>query len=309
MRIGINGSAVMTTSSSIDAVAEHARQADADGFPSYWVNQSSTGGGLDALTAIVVAARIAPTIAFGTAIIPTLPRHPIVMATQAITTQMLIGGRLSLGIGLSHKVTMEEGLGLRFERPIRHMREYLSILRPLLDEQKVSFSGELLSCHAELSPLTVPPCPIIVAALGPQMLRLTGRLADGTILWLVGPTTIREHIAPTIAGAAATAGRPAPQIIASLPICVTDDPESVRATISAILARYNELPFYRAMLDREGAELPGDVAVVGNEDAVREQLAAIAGSGATEFAALEFPAGPDAQERTRALLKAMAAGN
>ena len=168
MRISINGSAVMTTGGSVEAVADHARQADADGFSAYWVNQSSTGGGLDALTAIVIAAQSAPTIAFGTAIIPTLPRHPVVMATQALTTHVLIGGRLSLGIGLSHRATMEEGLGLRFDRPIRHMREYLSILRPLLDDQKVAFSGEMLTCHAELSPVDVPPCPIIVAALGPK---------------------------------------------------------------------------------------------------------------------------------------------
>lgn len=307
MRITMNGSAVMTMSGSIDAVVAHAREAEADGFSTYWVNQSSTGGGIDALTAIVLAAQQATRMEFGTAIIPTLPRHPSVMATQALTTQAVTGGRLVLGIGLSHRPTMEDALGLPFERPIRHMKEYLTILRALLTEQKVAFTGDMLTCHAELSPTDVAPCPIVVAALGPQMLRLTGRLADGTILWMVGPKTIREHIAPTINGAADAAGRPAPRIIASLPVCVTDDEAGARQMLAAVLSQYGELPFYRAMLDREGAATPGDVSIVGGEDAVREQLAAIADAGATEFAAVEFPAGPDGTARTRALLKELAA--
>jgi 5,10-methylenetetrahydromethanopterin reductase len=306
MKIGINGSAVMLMSGSLEAIADHARQAAADGFASYWLNQSPTGG-LDALTSIAVAAARAPEIEFGTAIVPTFPRHPSALAGQALTVNLAIGGRLTLGIGLSHRESIEGQLQIPFARPIRHMREYLSILQPLLREKKVSFRGEIFSCLAEFSSKSIPPPSVVIAALGPQMLRLAGRLADGAILWLVGPKTIATHIAPLITESAAAAGRPAPRIISSLPVCVTDDPKRVREAVSSILALYGQLPFYRAVLDREGAEGPADVAIIGNEGAVRDGLAAIADAGATDFAAVEFPSGPEETTRTRALLKTAAA--
>ena len=294
------------TASSTDVITEHAAQAAADGFASYWLSQSSTGGGFDALTSIVLAAEHAPNIEFGTAIIPTLLRHPLVMATQALTTQSVIGNRLALGIGLSHRETMVDMLGLEFPKPIRHMREYLTILQALLRDHEASFRGEYLTCNSELAAYDCTPPPVIVAALGEQMLRLTGRLADGTILWVVGPKTIRDFIVPHIQAGAEKGGRPAPRVIASLPTCVTDKPEEVREMVAAMLVQYGQLPFYRAVLDREGAATPGDVAVLGNEDQVREQIAALADAGATEFSALEFPAGPEEAARTRALLKELA---
>jgi F420-dependent oxidoreductase-like protein len=307
MRIGINGSAVMLMGASLEALGDHACEAAADGFASYWLNQSTTGPGLDALTCLAVIAPRAPRIEFGTAIVPTFPRHPAALASQALTTQLASGGRLALGIGLSHRETIEGRLRIPFARPIRHMQEYLAILRPLLEERRVSFRGELFSCDAELTVQSGPAPSILVAALGAQMLGLTGRLADGTILWLVGARTIATHIAPTIARAASRAGRPAPRIVASLPVCVTDDPGGVRETVSAILAGYGELPFYRAVLDREGVARPGDVAILGNEKSVREQLARFREAGTTDFAAVEFPAGREEMRRTRELLKAMAA--
>lgn len=308
MRIGINGSGVMMMTGSLDAIAEHARAAAADGFTSYWLNQSSTGGGIDALTSIVVAARQAPDLEFGTAIVPTWGRHPAALATQALTTHLAAGGHLTLGIGLSHKESVEQGLGVPFDRPIRHMREYLTILQALLRDQRVAFEGEIWSCTAEISDQTIAPPSVIVAALGEQMLRLTGRLADGSILWMVGPKTVKEHIVPNLAAGAEKAGRAAPRVIASLPVCVTDEPDAVRQSIASLLARYGELPFYRAVLDREGCAGPADVSIVGSEDHVRERLAAFAAAGATDFAALEFPAGPDEIARTRALLQSLAAG-
>jgi len=137
------------------------------------------------------------------------------------------------------------------------------------------------------------------------MLELAGRRTDGTILWLVGPNTVRDHIGPTITAAAEAAGRPAPRVIASVPVCVTDDGEGVRNTVAMILANYNDLPSYRAMLDREGAAGPADVAIIGNEDEVTEGLAAFAAAGATEFAAVEFTLNDEDAARTRALLKSV----
>ena len=301
MRIGINGSGLLA-SPSVEAVVEHARQAAQDGFASYWLAQA---GQVEALTLLALAAQEAPGIELGTAVVPTYPRHPSALACQAMTTQAASGGRLSLGIGLSHKVVIEGSFGLSFDKPIRHMREYLAILIPLLEEGKVSFEGETLTGRGELSIPETGPCPVLLAALGPQMLRLAGSRTAGTILWVVGPRTIREHIVPHVSEAAAKAGRAAPRVVAGLPVCVTDDPEGTRERMGRAFAVYGQLPSYRAMLDREGAESPSDVCVVGGEAEVRDHLAAIAGAGATDFAAVEFCKTDDERTRTRELLRSL----
>ncbi len=165
-----------------------------------------------------------------------------------------------------------------------------------VDGEIWSFTGDVVAPPAEAP-------PVLVAALGPQFLRLTGKRADGTVLWLVGPTTVADHIVPTIGEAAEEAGRPAPRVVASVPVSVTDRPDEVRAFISEILVGYDTLPSYRAMLDREGAARAGDVAIIGNEDEVREGLARFADAGATDFAAVEIGLDGDEFTRTRALLK------
>jgi F420-dependent oxidoreductase-like protein len=299
MRIGINGSALLARPD-LDAIVEHAGQAVADGFPSYWLAQT---GAIDALTALVLAGRDQPGLELGTAVIPTYPRHPSALATQATTAALALGGRLALGIGLSHRPVIEDSLGLSFEKPVRHMREYLSILVPLLRDGKVAFKGETLSTQAEVALPDGPPPQVLVAALGPQMLRLTGRMADGTVLWMVGPKTIREHIRPVISDAAEGAGRTAPRIVCGLPIGVTDDADGLRQLARGAFAIYGQLPSYRAMLDREGAEDPSEVALIGNEAQVRERLEEIGAAGATDFVAVEFGRSDDERERTRALLR------
>ena len=301
MNIGINGSALLARPS-IEAIVAHARRAADEGFRSYWLAQ---GGPVDALTLIALAARQAPGIEFGTAVVPTYPRHPSALACQAMTVQAATGGRLVLGIGLSHKTVIEDAYGMSFDKPIRHMREYLSILIPLIEEGKVSFTGETLTGRGELSIPETGPCPVLVAALGPQMLRLAGSRAAGTILWMVGPRTIREHIAPRISEAAAKAGRGSPRVVASLPVCVTDDKQRTRERLGRAFAIYGQLPSYRAMLDREGAESPPDVSVIGSEAEVRERLADIADAGASDFAALEFCKTDDERVRTRELLRSL----
>jgi F420-dependent oxidoreductase-like protein len=194
---------------------------------------------------------------------------------------------------------------MSFDKPIRHMREYLSILIPLIEDGRVSFAGETLTGRGELSIPEADPCPVLVAALGPQMLRLAGSRTAGTILWVVGPRTIREHIVPRISEAAAKAGRAAPRVVAGLPICVTDDKERTRERLGRTFAIYGQLPSYRAMLDREGAEAPPDVSVIGSEAEVRDHLAEIADAGATDFAAVEFCKTDDERMRTRELLRSL----
>jgi 5,10-methylenetetrahydromethanopterin reductase len=305
MRFGINGTGLVQRAS-IDAIVDHATQAAADGFTSYWLAEHPTGG-FDALTVLTAVGLRVSGIDLGTAIVPTMPRHPMVLAGQALTTNAAIGGRLTLGIGLSHAPMMAQ-LGIGFDKPIRHLREYLSVLMPLLDDGKVSFRGETIRCDAEIFKRAGDRCGVVVAALGPQALTVTGARTDGTTLAWVGPRTIREHIVPTISAAAQAAGRPAPRIIATLPVCVTNDPAKVRDTIDRNLAMYGQLPSYRAMFDREGVAGPSGVAVVGDEDTVIARIEDLRDAGVTDFAPSEFALSAEERTRTRALLTSLARG-
>jgi 5,10-methylenetetrahydromethanopterin reductase len=276
------------------------RAAD-DGFASAWISNIF---GLDALTALAVAGSQVAGIELGTAVVPTYPRHPAVLAQQALTTATALDGRLALGIGLSHKIVIEDMYGYSFERPARYMREYLSILLPLLDGQKASFRGETMRADIGLSTPRPGRVPVLLAALAPQMLRLAGQRTDGTVLWMTGTATVRDYIVPSIRAAAEAAGRPSPRVVCILPVCVTGDPDGARARANRVLAIYGQLPSYRAMLDREGAAQPGDVVLTGDEDAVAAQIAALAEAGVTDFVAAEYSRGEE-QARTRALLKSL----
>ncbi len=268
-----------------DVAAQVAGLADA-GIETAWASQIFA---LDALTTIAAVSREVPGIHFGTAVVPTYPRHPVMLAAQALTVQAASGGRLTLGIGLSHQMVIENVFGLSFDRPARHMREYLEILVPALAGEQVTFAGETLSAST-FGPLQIAaPAPdVLVAALGTVMLDLAGRLASGTITWMTGPVTIEEHIVPTINAAAAGAGRPLPQVGVGLPVCVTGDPDGARARAAEVFAVYGHLPSYRAMLDREGAAGPADVAIVGSASEVADQVRRLAGIGATDFCGAPF---------------------
>ncbi len=299
MRIGLYATAP-TGPDAIDRLHTEIVQAERDGFATVWLSHIF---GLDALTALAVAGRGVPRIEFGTAVVPIYPRHPAALAQQALTVNAALGGRLTLGIGVSHKVTTEDMYGYRFDRPARHMDEYLSVLLPLMRGERADFDGETVTAHLALeAPGT--GASVLLAAMAPRMLRMAGERADGTVLWMTGPKTVAEHIVPTITAAAEAAGRPAPRVVCGLPICVTDDPETVRARADRVFAGYGELPSYRAMLDREGAKGPGDVAIVGDEKAVSAALENLAAAGVTDFAASVFARGEEAA-RTRALLKSL----
>jgi 5,10-methylenetetrahydromethanopterin reductase len=302
MRIGVS-LGEFTGNDALSDLRDDLRRAADDGFSSAWMSQIF---GLDALTALAVAGRAVPGIELGTAVVPTYPRHPAVLAQQALTAALALGGRLTLGIGLSHKIVIDDMYGYSFDRPVRHMREYLSVLLPLLAGEPASFSGATLSGNITLSTPRAHTVPVVLAALGPQMLRLAGERADGTVTWMTGPATLRDHIAPAITAAARGAGRGAPRVVSILPVCVTNDPDAARARADKVFAIYGQLPSYRAMLDREGAAGPADVAIVGDEDTVAEQITALTTTGVTDFVAGEFGRGDDAR-RTRELLKSLAA--
>jgi F420-dependent oxidoreductase-like protein len=291
MRIGIFGGDA--ANGPISAITDRARTAADDGFPTFWLPQIF---GVDALTTLALVGHDVGRIELGTAVVPTYPRHPVVLAQQALTTQAAVGGRLALGIGLSHQLVIEGMYGYSFERPVRHLREYLEVLVPLVRGEAVSFDGETVHAHIGLEVKGATPFPVLVAALGPKMLELAGRVADGTVTWMTGPATIESHIVPTIAKAAAQAGRPAPRVGVGLPVCVTADVDAARARCARTFEMYGTLPSYRAMLDREGAHGPADVAVVGDEAAVRRQVEHLAAIGATDFVANIFGS---SEERTR----------
>ena len=287
----------------MSGLREQVRQAADEGFGSAWMNNIF---GLDALTALAVAGNQVSGIELGTAVVPTYPRHPAALAQQALTAAAACGGRLVLGIGLSHKIVIEDMYGYDFGQPVRHMREYLAVLLPLLARRPASFTGVTVRANIGLTTPGEGRVPVLLAALGTQMLRLAGQQADGTILWMTGPATVRDHVVPVITEAAAAAGRPAPRVVCMLPVCVTSDPDAARNRAARLFAIYGQLPSYRAMLDREGAAGPGDVAIVGDEDAVGAQISALAEAGVTDFVAGGYGSGEEAT-RTHAFLRTLLA--
>jgi F420-dependent oxidoreductase-like protein len=254
--------------------------------------------GPDALTLLAVLGAQVPRIKLGTGVVPIYPRHPMMLAQQALTVQAATDNRLILGIGLSHQVVVEGMWGMSFDKPYAYMREYLDSLMPLLRGETVSSAGERVTTNA-FSPVGVRGVdapPVLVAALGSDMLKLAGRVADGTITWMTGTGTIADHIVPTISAAAAAAGRPAPQVFVSLPVAVTSDVEGAKERINKDLAIYPTLPSYKAMLDKEGASSPADVGFVGDEETVAASIAKLVDAGATDFGAAIIG---DAAERER----------
>jgi len=306
MRIGIGIGEIANLPTGVAEITAQARRAEEEGFATAWVAQIT---GIDALSALVLCGRETSRIELGTAVVPTYPRHPVVMAQQALSTQAACGGRLALGIGLSHQIAIEGMFGLSWAKPYSHMKEYLAVLAPLIRDGKVNFAGNEFRVNAAISVPGATPCPILLAALAPKMLALAGSQGDGTITWMTGPKTLREHTFPRISEAAAAAGRPAPRIVAGLPIAVTTDLAAARERAGRVFQVYGLLPSYRAMLDREGVDSPADILIVGDEDAVGEQLSRLGEIGVTDLLAVPIGVGDDrraSMERARALLVKLA---
>jgi F420-dependent oxidoreductase-like protein len=230
-----------TVANAVDDLVGRARIADQAGLASLWLGQMYD---IDALTALALVGREVPRVTLGTAVTTTHSRHPITMSSQAKTTNAATGGRLTLGIGVSHRRPVEQRYGYGFDHPARHLREYLTALLPLLRGDEVSFHGQTLTADTVGFSTRVagstPPPPVLIAALGPVMLRVAGELADGTTTWLAGLRTIAEHITPAIT--AASGSRPAPQIVAALPVCVTSEPAAARDRADAGVTHFVATP-------------------------------------------------------------------
>ena len=300
MKYGIFGGAV--NDGTLDDIVAEAAAAERDGFAAYWAPNIF---GHDAIGALTVVGTKVPRIELGTSVVPTFPRHPHAIAQQAHTAAAASGGRFTLGIGLSHKIVIENMLGLSYDKPVRHLREYLSVLMPLSRNEPANFEGEMYKVHAAIGAKGSDGFGVVVAALGEQMLRVTAAMADGTLTWCTGPATLAGHTIPTITKAAEEFGRPAPRVIAALPVCVTNDREAAAVRAAETFAAYGALPSYRAMLDREGVAGPADIAIIGTVGEVQDRVGALAGIGVTDFAAVEFGATPDEIADTRDALKGL----
>ena len=294
MKIGITVGLGARSEATIDGVAARVKDAEDRGFASVWMTNAF---GFDAMTALAAAGRDTSRIELGTAVVPTYPRHPVVMAQQALTLQSATDGRFTLGIGLSHETMVTGALGLPFERPAKHMREYLDVLVPLLEGRSAEVDGELYRVRANVA-IAASSVPVVVAALGPVMLKIAGALAAGTITSWVGPRTLEKHIVPRISKAAADAGRPAPRVVVGLPVALTEDADAARDRFAPQVTGYGALPSYRAMFDIEGADRPADVALFGDEAALDKALDGLRDAGATDFQAQVVSVEPGSATRT-----------
>ncbi len=276
-----------------------------EGFRRVWSTQMPTEP--DLLTMIAVAGNHVPEIKFGTGVVPMQNQHPMNLAQRALTTNAAVGGRLSLGLGLTHKVVTEGMWGIPYDRPIKRTNEFLDGLLPLLNGEKTSTTGDFTTARGALTMTEVPSPPVYLAALGPKMLRIAGRRTAGTVTWMTGPKTLRDHIVPALRAAAVEAGRPADAVrtVAMLPVSVTDDATSAADAAGTVFAMYNQLPSYRAMLDREGYTHASDAAIIGDEAAVTARIRQIRDAGVDEFVGIPFDRDPENRARTRTLLRAL----
>jgi F420-dependent oxidoreductase-like protein len=279
MRIGLY---VPSANVTLAAIGAQVRAAEAAGLDGVFFPQLTAW---DALTVAGLVGQQVPRIGLGTAVVRTYAAHPLALAGQALSVQAAIGNRLTLGIGPSHREIIEGQYGLSFDRPARHVREYLQVLRPLLRGEEVEHRGEALSAAGVVDvPGSTPPS-VLVSALGPTMLRIAGELADGTTTVWAGPEVIGEHIAPAITKAAAEAGRPAPRIVATIPVSVTADPDGVREDLATRLGAASHFASYRRLLDRQGKTDTSETLVAGDEDAVAAAIHRFARAGVTELIA------------------------
>jgi F420-dependent oxidoreductase-like protein len=301
LKLGIFFGGAQDVEGQVQAVVD----AEKDGFDGIWFGQVF---GPDAMTVLAIAGGRTTRIELGTSVIPTYTRHPHIMAQQALTTQAASKGRFNLGIGLSHASVVEGMWGLSYERPATHMKEYLSVLLPLVREGRVSFSGELFRVSASIMIRDATPMPVLIAALAPRMLRMAGEMTDGTITWMAGPKTLESHIVPRIMEAAGASRKQRPRVVVGLPMVVTDNADEARDKAARSFQVYGTLPNYQRVLSIEGAAGPADVAIIGNEAEVERQLRDLASAGATDYLAGMFPVGDDPHtslKRTRECLKGL----
>ena len=311
-RIGVAVSAPQA-----EAVMSNIEKAEAAGLQATWL---TTGGvGLDGLTLFAGAAMRTERVMFGTSIVPTFPRHPIVVAQQVQVLDQLAPGRFRLGIGPSHRPSMVSMFGVNFRSPLGHLREYVSILKTLFQTGSVDFDGEFYQAHASIgSPINVP---VMASALRTGSFELCGAEADGAISWVCPGAYLEKEALPAMQRGAEKANRPTPPLVAHAPVCVHEDLDDVRVAVQQQLSNYPRLPFYQRMFSAAGfpeaaeetwsdAMIEGTV-LRGNETEVKQRLENLFCLGATEILVSLVSAGEDRDaslDRTLSLLGEVAKG-
>jgi F420-dependent oxidoreductase-like protein len=299
MRIGVMvGPERGRYATKIERMLADATWAEEAGLSSLWVPQIPDD--FDALTAATLIGAATSRIEIGTAVVPIQPRHPIALAHQALSTQAACDGRLSLGLGVSHHWVIDEMLGLPYERPAAAMRDYLDVLDiALAGPGMVDVENDSFRVHNPMDVTDIAPTPVLIAALGPLMLRLAGERTDGTILWLADERAIGSHIAPTITTAAEAAGRPAPRVVAGVPVCLCrdDEVEVAKERANRVLSEAEVSPNYQKLLDQGDARNVGDILAAGSEASIEKRLRSFADAGTTDVSVRVVPIGADRDEK------------
>jgi len=302
LMIGVERGRYREKASRLVAAAVEAEQ---DGFTSLWVPQ--VPGEFDAFTAITLIGQATEHIELGTAVLPIQTRHPIAMAQEFLSVQEVCEGRFTLGLGASHHWVIQDMLGLSYDRPAHQMRTYLEVLNAALEGPgQVDVENDVYRVHSPIDVLDRPDegkHSVVIAALAPVMLRLAGEHADGTILWMADERAVGDHVVPRITKAAANAGRPAPRVIAGVPvaICANDEIEAAREWSNQILGHAEYCPNYQRLLDAGDAEDVGDILAAGDEATVEARLRSFKDAGATDLAVRVLAFGQTREARIESL--------
>jgi F420-dependent oxidoreductase-like protein len=283
-----------------------AEAAEKAGFSSIWVPQLP--GDFDGLTAVALMGRATTRVELGTAVMPIQTRHPVAMAQQALSNQAVCEGRFTLGLGPSHHWIVADMLGLSYERPAHLVRNYLEVLNVALGGPgPVDVENDVYRVHNPLDVTDIAPTQILLAALAPVMLRIAGELASGTILWMADERAIGDHVVPRITSAAAGVGRPAPRIVAGVPVvlCRDDEVDAARARANQTLGHAEYSPNYERLLEMGDAADVGDLCAAGDEAAVVDRLRSFRDAGVTDLAVRVLPLGSDREARIESKLRTL----
>ena len=288
--------------------------AESAGLDTAWVPQVPTD--FDALIAVALMGVRTTRIELGTAVVPLAAQHPIALARQALSAHAAAGGRLTLGVGPSHHWIVKDMLGLPYDRPAGFTRDYLDVLDAALrGPGPVDVENRTFTVHNPLELGPVAALPVLLAALGPVMLAIAGERADGTVLWMADERAVAEHVVPRITKAASDAGRPAPRVVAGIPVCLCrpSEVDAARVRANRILGEAEISPNYQRLLDYGDAQDIGDLCAAGDETAIAARLRRFADAGVTDLSVRLLPIGEGRDEliaskmRTRDMIAAMAA--
>lgn len=297
----------------VERLRADARWAEDAGLATIWTPQIPDE--FDAMTAAVVMGTETSRIEIGTAVVPIQTRHPVALVQQAQSTQAVLGGRFTLGLGVSHHWIVDEMLGLPYDTPVSELESVLDVLDAMpTGAGRIDVENEHFRIHNPIDITDLDPPPVLLAALGPRMLRLAGERAGGTILWLADERAIGTYVAPAITAAAEAAGRPAPRIVAGVPVCLCGDDEVDAAVARAnrVLSEAEVSPNYQRLLDKGDARNVGDILAAGSESSVEKRLRAFADAGVTDLSVRVVPIGANRDEllasmrRTRDYLASLA---